>query len=64
MKAESNVSPRFGGGSGLKPSYLSGRGNFEEVSPRFGGGSGLKHCTPATLGEDAVSPLASAGGVD
>ena len=34
--------PRFGGGSGLKLVWASGRAQQSAVSPRFGGGSGLK----------------------
>ena len=37
------ISPRFGGGSGLKPlrSYKTDHPS-QAISPRFGGGSGLK----------------------
>ena len=60
------LSPRFGGGSGLKLCLcLCHHGDNIQVSPRFGGGSGLK----LVKEDDAnnvrlVSPLASAGGVD
>ena len=40
------VSPRFGGGSGLKPLRglsMSAYVSISLVSPRFGGGRGLKH---------------------
>ena len=37
-----DVSPHFGGGSGLKHVFLTGRIVAQFVSPHFGGGSGLK----------------------
>ena len=44
LRARVAVSPRFGGGSGLKHPYQTLRISRRErhVSPRFGGGSGLK----------------------
>ena len=40
------VSPRFGGGSGLKHNRCADGWMKVLVSPRFGGGSGLKRCRP------------------
>ena len=39
------VSPRFGGGSGLKHDRPPSDRLDGHVSPRFGGGSGLKQLT-------------------
>ena len=40
--AKKKVSPRFGGGSGLKLCNVDIVSEGTDVSPRFGGGSGLK----------------------
>ena len=42
------VSPRFDGGSGLKPQTGLAVRRVETVSPRFDGGSGLKRVEEST----------------
>ena len=56
MLRADGVSPRFGGGSGLKHFVSLSMAETSSVSPRFGGGSGLKRIGIDDLAEEIRLP--------
>ena len=63
MLLVANISPRFGGGSGLKQEHSLTKRKVSGISPRFGGGSGLKQAEPEVIEQKAlrISPRFGGG---